>query len=570
MSSKRARVYPSPSAAAAMGTLSRVGTFAWPLVAECLDVDGWAILGNTCRELRRTVVKIQEQIRKLCVALDVASNSTESVSLNATGKWWRLFNDFTHTTKELILRLRSSLTTLHIKMDDEQDDPTRSVFNATQDAERWSMIQGGLTTLIQAPGLLELNLERCFTWDWFEDAERPPAWLRDAMQQLILASGTSCRLQRLILNPCINQAIFLPPVTWKAQVCSSLRSITCSLAWLKFLTKSPATMNKNITSICLDGAFTGTSLAEALAFCNMETFPALRRLHFALSTDERLHFEGWEPHNIPTNRLHEFSSYTNLPNVYEKNIGRILAWPGLEWFVFHLDDSALRWDALRRRLDVCAKDDPTRLEAVQVNWLNWCRKDLPPHEFRLISDTSSLKMVQQVPDCVWIASWSGGRPAPSRIMDNVKSLIVGVVTFFMTDNEFEISDGAGSFSHMLDADDFDCLSTFFPDITSLTLSISEADVFRRRLRRKQDPSLTWLKRIESDDYWSKLQTAIQRWKLLEHFSIVIGKAEVWSGHKRTDWTWSFSIQLPANLDSIISKNWMWLAEVVNDWKALFG
>jgi hypothetical protein len=567
MSSKRARVYPSPSAAAAMGTLSRVGAFAWPLIAECLDLDGWAILGNTCRELRRTVVKIQEQTRKLCVVLDVASNSPEDVSLNATGKWWRLFNGFNHpqdvhTTKALILRLRSSLTTLRIKMA-EHADRTRDRFNDAQDAERWSMIRVGLTTLVQAPGLLALNLERFFTWDWLENHESPRTWLREAIQQLILASGTSCLLQHLILPSCFNRPI-LPPVTWKAQVCSSLRSITCSFAWLKFLTESPASIRHHITSICLDDHFNGTSLVEALAFCNMETFPALRRLHFARPY-ECIHFEdGVEPSDIPADRLHEFPSYTNLPNLYAQHIGRILSWPGLEWFCFQPnDDSALRWDALRRRLDIYATSDPNRLDSVQVRWLEWCRKDLPQHELHLVSDTSSIEMIpeQQVIDHVWIGWWFLVRP--TRIMDNVKSLTVGAITFWTPDEDFEMREnGPGTYAHVLNANDVDCLTTFFPNITSLTLSMVEADVFDRWLRCVG----TWRQQVESDDYRLKLQTALQRLKSLEHFSIVVGTATIWSGHKCTDWTWSSSIQLPVHLDEYR----VWLEEMVQDWKALFG
>jgi hypothetical protein len=566
MSFKHTRT--SPSSPLAMGTLSRLGTFAWPLIAECLDVDGWAILGNTCRGLRKTVMKVQEQTRELCVVLDVAA-SGEDVLLNNNGKWWRLFHDFSHphhSTKDLILRLRSSLTTLRMKM--AEDDKKELVFrdNVSRwslSVVRWSAIQVGLTAFVQAPGLLEFNLERFFTWDWLHHSNTPLAWFRDAMQQLILASGTSCRLRHLILNPCFNQAI-QPLDHWKAQVFSSLRSVRCSFAWLKFLTKSPASIRNCITSICLDDDFTGTYLVEALAFCNVETFPALRRLQFAMPAGKRIRFENGEVSAwIPKNGLHEFPSYFNLPNLYTKHIGRILTWPGLEWFCFQPDDSsAFRWDALRRRLDIYARSAPFLLDAVQVHWLEWCRKDLPPHELRLVVNTPSIEVVQHpLPDRVWIGSWYA-RVRWTRIMDSVKSLIVGTATDFKPDEDFEIKEDVHG--HALDADAIDCMSTVFPNITSLTLSISEADVFRRRLRRKQDPSLTWLKRMESDDYRLKLQTAVQRLRSLEHVSIVIGTATVWSGYKRTDWTW-LSIQLPAHVE-----NQVWFEEVVNDWRVLLS
>jgi hypothetical protein len=567
MSSKHVRISPSSSLSA--GTLSNIGTFAWPSIAEYLDVDGWAILGNTCRGLRRTVMDVQQRTRHLRVVLAVDPNG-EDVSLIRTGKWWRLFNGFNaqdmHTTKDLILRLRSSLTTLRIDLDDEGFDDN-DIKVEGHDAERWCMIHVALTTLAQAPALLEFNLGRCLTMEWLGDAKYPRDWLRDAMQQLILASGASCRLQRLILNPCFNRTI-LPPVTWKAQVGSSLRSVTCSIDWLESLTKSPAPIRHHITSICLDDDFTGTSLARALALCNVETFPALRRLHFALPAFECMDFENeTAAFSISNDRLHEFPSYANLPNLYAEHIGRFLTWPGLEWFCFQPTAySAFRWDAQRRRLDIYARDHQMRLDSVQANWLGWCRKDLPPHELCLVVDVSSIEMAreQQMVDHIWITNYWYDDLPPTQIMAGVKSLIVGPNTSFEPDKDLEITEEVSwDILHSLDADHVAYLSTCFPNVTSMTLSMADADVFRRLPRRWTESEK------RSNDDRLKLHAAMQRLRSLEHFSIVIGTATVWSAHKRSEWTWSSSIRVPMHL-VIDDDSRVCFEKVVDDWKTLLA
>jgi hypothetical protein len=529
------------------------------IVRQCLTFQAWALFGTCSRYTREKVVLHQQRMTSWHVQLDIVEHKSPFVFLmdgetdTNNAYMIRLLESFGHSqpVTRLLQRCRTSLSRLNLSL-----CVRASAFasGSSDEAEqRWRRIAPGLRELIQAPGLTELDLSDFTSTGLLRNPYALPEWFHDILCSLVVASGSSLKLQRLSLSPAFSWIPGLAyheeraePVrgmdtqwqrelnAWNLQIAWSLRSLRCPSQWLDALPFTPALQELNIM------ADTAPSFANALEECTTKRLPSLRRLqieptHTSLEFDTGLLGEDMETEDDEQ----ENPFWRSMPGIFERHVLPLLQWKELQRVAIFSDTlSGLVWDAEQQTLHLLLRD-ARRLDAAQMHWLRWC-VDLPIRELRI-----------RGPDLVdpeWIDFTR--RKQIANIWIDITSLATLTTPMpwitHITTGEFFVSHGVRLCdryrSPLFPPSTLgDVLTRVFPRLESLTIEAQIADICRRwNNNDKTVPPLKHpcLQHVHlvlftiAEAIWSKDQP----WRIRGKLDDVLGqKVHVWWNRVVSDW-----------------------------------